>query len=187
MEVSGSLTRRDKSLQLVHKDTRPLSLMDKLKGGCDDIESLEKMIDVERDLEIYQKDTLKKIRPQQIYQMGWFENKSGLYRISREVSKQIENELKYTCYKYIHQGMYIIEIKGMTRKKLGTKVLITLLDKIWESKNKAALGFLEGDMNENILITYITLDLMVPVKEFIPGQYKYMGSKGRQFEKIIQF
>ena len=40
--------------------------MDKLKGGCDDIESLEKMIDVERDLERYQKDTLKKIRPQQI-------------------------------------------------------------------------------------------------------------------------
>ena len=101
MEVSESLTRRDKSLQLVQKDTRPLSLMDKLKGGCDDIESLEKIIDVERDLERYQKDTLKKIRPQQIYQMGWFENKSWLYRISREVSKQIENELKYTGYKYI--------------------------------------------------------------------------------------
>ena len=66
MEVSKSLTRRDNSLQLVQKDTRPLSLMDKLKGGCDDIESLEEMIDVERDLERYQKDTLKKIRPQQI-------------------------------------------------------------------------------------------------------------------------
>ena len=55
--------------------------------------------------------------------MGWFENKSGLYRISREVSKQIENELKYTGYKYIHQGMYIIEIKGMTRKKVRNKSL----------------------------------------------------------------
>ena len=65
--------------------------------------------------------------------MGCFENKSGLYRISREVSKQIENRLKYTGYKYIHQGMYIIGIKGITRKKLGTKVLITLLDKRWES------------------------------------------------------
>ena len=65
MEVSESLTRRDESLQLVQKDTRPLSLMDKLKGGCDNIESLEEMIDVERDLERYQKDTLRKIRPQQ--------------------------------------------------------------------------------------------------------------------------
>jgi hypothetical protein len=36
--------------------------------------------------------------------------------------------------------MYIIGIKGMTRKKLGTKVLTTLLDKRWDSINKAALG-----------------------------------------------
>ena len=126
MEVSESLTRRDKTLQVVQNDTRPLSLIDKLKRGCDDIKSLEEMIDIERDLERYQKDTLKKIRPQQIYQMGWFENKSGLYSISREVelsgltepvqlrivSKQIENGLKYTRYKYIHQRMYIIVIKG---------------------------------------------------------------------------
>ena len=59
--------------------------IDKLKGGCDDIETLEEMIDVERDLKRYQKDTLRKIRPQQIYQMGSFKNKNGLYRISREV------------------------------------------------------------------------------------------------------
>jgi hypothetical protein len=77
--------------------------------------------------------------------MSWFKNKIGLYRISREVelsvvNKQIENELKYCGYKYIHQGMYIIGIKGMTRKKLGTKVLTTLLDKRWDSINKAALG-----------------------------------------------
>jgi hypothetical protein len=59
--------------------------------------------------------------------------------------------------------MYIIGIKGMTRKKLGTKVLVTLLDKRWDTINKASLGFLEGDMNENILITYIALDLIMSV------------------------
>ena len=110
--------------------------------------------------------------------MGMFESKSGLYRISREVelsvlthpvdlrivSKNIENDLKYCGYKYIHQGMYIIGIKGMTRKKLGSKVLITLLDRRWESVDKAALGFVEGDMNENRLITYIAPDLMMPIK-----------------------
>ena len=85
MEVSKSLSGRDKSLQLVNRDIRSLGFIDKLKGGCDDIETIEEMIDVERDLERYQKDTLRKIRPQQIYQMGWFENKNGLYRISREV------------------------------------------------------------------------------------------------------
>jgi len=192
MEVSESLSRRDKSLQLVNKDIRPLSFKDKLKGGCEDIETLEEVINLERDLERYQKDTLRKIRPQQIYQMGWFENKNGLYRISREVelsvltepvllrivSKQFENALKYSGYKYIHQGMYIIGIKGMTRKKLGTKVLITLLDKRWDSINKAALGFLEGDMNENMLITYIAPDLIMPVKEFIDKMVFGFQTKG---------
>jgi hypothetical protein len=59
--------------------------------------------------------------------------------------------------------IYIIRIKGMTRKKLGTKVLVTLLDKRWDTINKATLGFLEGDMNENSLITYIAPDLMMSV------------------------
>ena len=64
MEVPESLSRRDKSLQLVNRDLRLLGFIDKLKGGYDDIETLEEMIDVERDLERYQKDTLRKIRPQ---------------------------------------------------------------------------------------------------------------------------
>ena len=89
MIISESLSRRDKSLQVVNRDIRPLGLIDKIKGGCDDIETLEEMIDVKRDLEKYQKDTLRKIRPQQVYQMGWFENKNRLYRISREVELSV--------------------------------------------------------------------------------------------------
>jgi hypothetical protein len=63
--------------------------------------------------------------------------------------------------------MYIIGIKGMTRKKLGTQVQVTLLDKRWDTINKAALRFLEGYMNENNLITYIAPDLIMSVQEFI--------------------
>ncbi|CAD6226903.1 unnamed protein product [Miscanthus lutarioriparius] len=54
----------EKSLQLVNRDMRSLGFMEKLMGGCDDIETLEEMIDIEKDLERYQKDTLWKIRPQ---------------------------------------------------------------------------------------------------------------------------
>jgi hypothetical protein len=75
--------------------------------------------------------------------MGVFESRNELYQIYREVelsvlndpvdlrivSKEFKNSLRYAGYKYIHQGMYIVGIKGMTRKKLGTKVLVTLLDK----------------------------------------------------------
>jgi hypothetical protein len=78
MTVSKSLSRRDKSLQLVNREVRPLGLIDRIKGGCVDVETLEEMIDIERDLEKYQKYTLRKIRFQQIYQMSWFENKNGL-------------------------------------------------------------------------------------------------------------
>src|SRR6266508_2894657 len=124
--------------------------------------------------------------------MGMFESKTSLYRLSREVKlsvltqsielrivkKQFKNGLKYLGYKYIHQGMYIVGIKGMTRKKLGTKVLITLLDKRWDTINKAALGFLEGDMNENSLITYIAPDLIIPIKEFIEKMSFGFQTKG---------
>jgi hypothetical protein len=74
--------------------------------------------------------------------------------------------------------MYIIGIKGMTRKKLGIKVLTTLLDKRWDSINKAALGFLEGNMNENMLITYIAPDLLMSVKEFIDKMVFGFQTKG---------
>jgi hypothetical protein len=108
--------------------------------------------------------------------MGIFKSRNGLYRISREVelsvlndpvdlrivSKEFENRLRYVRYKYIQQGMYIIGIKGMTRKKLGTKVLVTLLDKRWDTINKSVLGFLEGDMNENNLITYLKMGFFKP-------------------------
>ena len=155
MDISKGFLRRDKTLQLVRQDSRPLAMKHRLSCKADDIDSIEEVIDIQRDLERYQKDTLRKIKPQQVYHMGMFESKSGLYRISREVelsvlthpvdlrivSKNIENELKYCGYKYIHQGMYIIGVKGMTRKKLGAKVLITLLDRRWESVDKAALGF----------------------------------------------
>jgi hypothetical protein len=73
--------------------------------------------------------------------------------------------------------MYIIGIKGMTRKKLGTKVLVTLLDKRWDTINKASLGFL-GDMNENTLITYIAPDLIMSVQEFIEKMSFGFQTKG---------
>jgi hypothetical protein len=187
MDLSRSLFRR-----IASRDDKSLSCIDKQKGKNEDIDEIEDIAEVDKQLERYQRDTLRAIRPQQIYCMGFFENKNGLYRISREVelsvltkpvelkivAKEFENGLKYSGYKYIHQGMYIIGIKGMTRKKLGAKVLITLLDKRWDTIDKAALGFLEGDMNENMLITYIAPDLMMPIKEFIDKMSFGFQTKG---------
>ena len=40
------------------------------------------------------------------------------------------------------------------------------------------VGFVEGDMNENNLITYIAPDLMIPIKEFIEKMSLGFQTKG---------
>ena len=121
MDLSKSLIRGDKTLQLVKQESKPLTVRNKICCKNDSIDNLEEVINLDKDLERYQKDTLRKIRPQQVYHMWMFESKTGLYRISREielsvlsnpvelriVSESIKNDLKYAGYKFIHQGMYI--------------------------------------------------------------------------------
>jgi hypothetical protein len=63
--------------------------------------------------------------------------------------------------------------------------LVTLLDKRWETVNKAEYGFMEGDMNENSLITYIAPDLMMHVKEFIDKMSFEFQTKGYEGFKGI--
>jgi hypothetical protein len=56
MDISKSLTRRDKNIQLVRQDSNPLTLMHRIPcSRNDDIDSLEEVIDLERDLERYKK------------------------------------------------------------------------------------------------------------------------------------
>ena len=78
MELSKSFTRRDRSIQLIRQESKPLTLFNRIKCKNDDINDLEEVIDVDRDLERYQKNTLRSLRPQQLYHMGIFESRSGL-------------------------------------------------------------------------------------------------------------
>jgi hypothetical protein len=64
MDLSKSLGRGSRRLQLVSQDLKPLTLMDRLKGKREDIDNLEDVIDLDKDMERYQRDTLRKIRPQ---------------------------------------------------------------------------------------------------------------------------
>ena len=69
MELSKSFTRQE---------SKPLTIFNRIKCKNDDINDLEEVIDVDRDLERYQKNTLRSLRPQQLYHMGIFESRSGL-------------------------------------------------------------------------------------------------------------
>ena len=52
-----SKTRRDKSLQLIREDSKPLTMRHRMScSNIDDVDSLEKIIDMQRDMERYQKD-----------------------------------------------------------------------------------------------------------------------------------
>jgi hypothetical protein len=53
--------------------------MDRLKGKSEDIDNLEEVIDLDKDMKIYQRNMLRKLKPQQVYQMGIFESRNGLY------------------------------------------------------------------------------------------------------------
>uniref|UniRef100_K3XQV4 Uncharacterized protein n=1 Tax=Setaria italica TaxID=4555 RepID=K3XQV4_SETIT len=127
--------------------TKPLSFMDRLKEGCDDIENLEEMIDVERYLERYQRDTLRKIRPQQIYQMGWFENKNGLYRISREVELSVLTEpvqLRITKGYEDFKGTNLlvsIEFVGRLTNRSATKYKVNV-NNVIESMQSKGIKFM---------------------------------------------
>uniref|UniRef100_A0ACD5URB7 Uncharacterized protein n=1 Tax=Avena sativa TaxID=4498 RepID=A0ACD5URB7_AVESA len=165
-------------------------------SNADDI-NLEEVIDLQRDLERYQKDTLRKIKPQQVYHMGMFESRSGLYIISREielsvlthpvdlkiVSRNIENELKYCGYKYIHQdevglhnlenAMEAMEVENSKRKR----------STYGETSVKR-----EGERERSTR----SAGKWPPEKDdfqpsYIPEQYRYMGTKRRNFEKPVQF
>jgi hypothetical protein len=47
------LPEKAKRLQLVNHDLNPLTLMNRLKGKSEDIENLEEVIDLDRNMKIY--------------------------------------------------------------------------------------------------------------------------------------
>jgi hypothetical protein len=50
MDLSKSFARESKKLQLVNHDLKSLTLTDRLKGKSEDIDNLEKVIDLDRDI-----------------------------------------------------------------------------------------------------------------------------------------
>uniref|UniRef100_A0ACD5W4D0 Uncharacterized protein n=1 Tax=Avena sativa TaxID=4498 RepID=A0ACD5W4D0_AVESA len=165
-------------------------------SNADDI-NLEEVIGLQRDLERYQKDTLRKIKSQQVYHMGMFESRSGLYRISREielsvlthpvdlkiVSRNIENELKYCGYKYIHQdevGLHNLENKMEAmevenRKRKRSTYGETSVKREGERERSTRSAGKWPPEKDDFQPSYI------------PKQYRYMGTKRRNFEKPVEF
>ena len=53
MDVPNNVSRRDKILQVVRQDSKPLAMKHRLSCKADDVDSIEEVIDLQKDLERY--------------------------------------------------------------------------------------------------------------------------------------
>ncbi|KAK8957539.1 hypothetical protein KSP39_PZI001120 [Platanthera zijinensis] len=141
---------------------------------------LEEVLDVEQDLVLYNNHQISLLNPKVLYHVGRFNFNTQLLRINREeellvtnfpnniklISQNTISQIKQTDKKLVHLGLIVIGLKGLARKKLGTKVLITLLDKRWQSDaRKAMIAAMEVDMSGNKGIFYCSPDFMISIKD----------------------
>ncbi|KAG5606900.1 hypothetical protein H5410_028392 [Solanum commersonii] len=82
----------------------------------------------------------------------------------------------------IHMGLVVIGLKGLTRKNLGTKVLITLYDSRWSESKRSIIGLPEVDMSNNGGIFYCSPDFIINSKEF--GKYIKIGIQTKGYEEM---
>ena len=115
--------------------------------------TLEKIVDVNRDLEIYTNHQITLLKSQVLYKTPIISFNSQLLRINREEELLVTNESVNTRLiseersrkiwqsgkRLLHLGLIVIGIKGLVRKSLGTKVLLAFLDNGWRTNARNAL------------------------------------------------
>ena len=135
--------------------------------------TLEEIIDVERDLEIYTNYQITLLNAQVLYKTPVISFKSLLLRINREeellvttepvnirlISKKSSRKIIQSSKRLLHLGLIVIGIKGLVQRSLGTKVLLAFLDNGWRTNVRNALiSAIEVDMNDNKGIFYCSPD-----------------------------
>ena len=73
-------------------------------------------------------------------------------------------------------------IKGLTRKNLGTKTLITIYDNRWSDIKKAIIGLTEVDMTNNGGIFYVSPNFMKNLDEL--GTQIRIGIQTKGYEEM---
>ena len=157
------------------------SLLGKLLARKKKLETtLEEVIDVERDLEIYTNHQISLLNPQVLYKTPIISFNTQLLRINREeellvttdpvnirlISKKSIRKIRQSGKRLLHLGLTVIEIKGLVRRNLGTQVLIAFLDNGWRTNAMNALiATIKVDMNDNRGIFYCSPDFSVSTRD----------------------
>lgn len=157
-------------------------------------QQLEEIIDTDKDIQIFQQNQLNLLNPKVLYNTN---SKSQLYRHYREeqlsvlgknsvslplINAESIKEIKLVKKDLMHIGLIVIGIKGLTRKNLGTKTLITIYDNRWSDIKKAIIGLTEVDMTNNGGISYISSNFMMNLNEF--GNKIRIGIQTKGYEKM---
>lgn len=199
MSITRPFTGTSRTISKENSRIGEKNFMDKLVGrkSCSDITTLEEIVDIDKDLEVYNNQEINLLNPRILYHVGRFKSGSSLLKINREeqilvteravnlqlVSKQTTREIKKKGRKLAHLGLIIIGIKGLTRKKLGTKVLLTILDKRWtEEAKKALIAAMEIDLSDNVRIFYCSPNFILSINDL---QKIEIGIQTRGYEEFL--
>lgn len=143
---------------------------------------LEELID-SSDLEKFQKNgyDLKNINIKKLYQVNSFQKETGLYSHHREVTvicgpndtvklKLLDPEsfrilLDTQKYRFMHMGLIVVGIRGLIRKDVGAKALISVMDTRWDTAKYGMTGMGEADLNPNNVMFHIAPDFPVTIRD----------------------
>ena len=83
------------------------------------------------------------------------------------ISSHSYNEVKNLGLKQMHMGLIVLGIKGMHREGLGVKPFVSLYDSRFTNLEKAILGCMEVDMNNNKQLVYFVPDYLIATRKFV--------------------
>lgn len=144
-------------------------------------QELEDIIDVENNLELFSNRQLNNLNPTILYRTNRLFSSNSIYRHQRTealhlpsgreerltlISPTSVNQLLQRQHNYIHLGMIVIGIRGLTRKQNGGKVFLILYDDRFPNPKQAIIGLIECDMNNNMGIVYISPNFSMLIKDF---------------------
>ncbi|GLT64484.1 hypothetical protein SLA2020_369750 [Shorea laevis] len=154
---------------------------------------LEDIIDMDRDLTIFSEQQLSGMNPRTLYSVGSLTRSTSLFRHRREVSLSVPDgqiinlplispeaasQLQRRDHNFIHLGLIVIGVRGLTMRGLGTKIFLMLYDNRHSKDRKKIIGLCEIDMGDNLGITYIAPGYPLSIRDFIKHIKIQIQTKG---------
>ena len=159
------------------------SLLQKIfnTGNSSTSRTLEDLIDVNNNLQIYSNQQLQSLNPKVLYGINQLSFSSSVYRHQREEALAIPDEktviltlmndesqkqIESKKHNFIHLGLIAFGFRTLVRKGTGAMALVILFDDRHYDKDKSIVGLAEIDLNAGSAITYIAPNFVMTIDDF---------------------